>query len=400
MFYDMIKLMEQQTEEALIKKSSARKLWLNGWAKEVLAALDGKKPVIYTTVYAFPMEILQAFDVVSFDFELACGLFGGMGMLESLLETAADNGMPADTCAFHRAAIGASYQDILPKPDLMITTSFFCDGKAKTNEILSLKYKTDVAFLYVPQEISIDSIRYVKSQLIQIVKKIESVTGQTFDMDRFKTVIESSNRARQEQLKILDLLKLSPAPWGGSDMFAYSISGQMFDGSELKEKINQSFVTEMTTRHEKGTSHPERHRIYWMAWFPTYQCNLNDVLKTNGVSVPVCESFRVNWDAIDPDDPFEGLAIKCLKNIYIGDNDRRMEDIERIVSEYRINGAILFATPACRHSKTAFRVISDRFARINVPFLLLDMEIGDPRQYQSEQTRTRIEGFVEMLNGH
>jgi len=398
MFRNMLTMMEQQTADALAKKTSARALWFNGWAKEVLAALEAKKPVIYTTAYAFPTEILRAFDVVTFDFELACGLFGSMGMLESALEAAADNGMPSDVCAFHRAAIGASFQGILPKPDLMVTTSFFCDGKAKTNEILARKYGTEVEYLYVPLEITADSIRYVKSQLMQIIKKIESKTGRKFDMDHFKEIIEISNRARESQLKILELQKLSPAPWGGSDMFAYSISGQMFDGSPLKEKINQTFISEMTSRHENRKSHPERHRIYWMAWFPTYQSNLNELFKANQISIPICESFRVNWESIDPNDPFEGLALKCLKNIYIGDNGRRMENMDQVVSDYRINGAILFATPACRHSKTAFRVISEQFARLNVPFLLLDMEIGDPRQYQSEQTRTRIEGFVEMLN--
>jgi benzoyl-CoA reductase/2-hydroxyglutaryl-CoA dehydratase subunit BcrC/BadD/HgdB len=59
---------------------------------------------------------------------------------------------------------------------------------------------------------------------------------------------------------------------------------------------------------------------------------------------------------------------------------------------------MLFATPACRVSKTTHRILRDRTMELGVPFLTLDMDISDPRGYSPEQIRTRLEEFVEILD--
>ena len=38
-------------------------------------------------------------------------------------------------------------------------------------------------------------------------------------------------------------------------------------------------------------------------------------------------------------------------------------------------------------------------ARHGIPFLMLDIDISDPRGYSEEQIKTRVEGFVEVLSG-
>jgi len=114
--------------------------------------------------------------------------------------------------------------------------------------------------------------------------------------------------------------------------------------------------------------------------------------------VPLCETFRVFWDEIDEENPFEGLALKCLKNPLVGTGARRTEDLPSIVDDYAIDGAILFATPACRHSNSAHRVLRDRLSELGAPLLTLDMDIGDPRGYSPEWTRARLEEFIEILD--
>ena len=142
----------------------------------------------------------------------------------------------------------------------------------------------------------------------------------------------------------------------------------------------------------------ERYRVYWLAWLPTYPSNLFDVLDEHQVSVPLCETFRVYWDEIDEENPFQGLALKCLRNPFVGPGARRTDGLETIAAEYAIDGAILFATPSCRHSKSAHRLLRDRTTELGVPLLTLDMDISDPRGYSPEQIRTRVEEFVEILD--
>ena len=73
--------------------------------------------------------------------------------------------------------------------------------------------------------------------------------------------------------------------------------------------------------------------------------------------------------------------------------------MKNVVQGYGIDGALLFATPACRHSNSAHMLLKDTFAELDIPFLMLDMDISDPRGYQPEQLKTRLEGFIEVMDG-
>lgn len=398
MYEDMMRAMERQTGEAFRETGGARSLWMNEWAKLVLRAFDPDQKVVYVSAYAFPLELTAAFDVVPFDFELASGMIGSTQMGVPTMLEAEEGGYSQDICSFHRIAVGASHLDYFPKPDLLLTTSFYCDGKAKTNELLSNLYEKEAMLLQVPAEISSDAVRYVERQLRQMANRIAAVAGQPLDEDRLKEAVRSSNRARRSQQKMLGLLKHRPAPWGGFQLISFSINAQWFDGTALKERLNSEFVRELEQTIEAAEAGAERHRIYWFAWLPTYPSNLFEVLEEHQVSVPLCETFRVFWDEIDEERPFEGLALKCLKNPFVGAGTRRTEDLESITLEYAIDGAMLFATPACRVSKTAHRILRDQMMKLGAPLLTLDMDISDPRGYSPEQTRARLEEFVEILD--
>ena len=396
MLTTMLQGMEQQTSVAR-EKGSLRALWLHEWARLLLKAYEPGCKVVYVSAYAFPMEILAAFDVVPFDFELTSGLMAVMGMAVPLMEEAENRGYSMDVCAFHRTALGASYRDEFPKPDILITTSYFCDGKAKTNEILAILQGRQSLLLQVPAAVNRESLRYVEKQLRDIVKRIGEVVGQRPDEDRLKAAVRSSNKATQSQRVMLELLKHQPAPWGGRDLISFSINSQLFSGSAIKEQLNAAFARDMQRAVAGAQLPPEKHRIYLFAWIPAYHTNVFEILSDRQVCIPLCETFRIHWDEIDEDNPFEGLALKCLRNPFVGPGTRRTEGLDKIMDDYHLEGAILFATPACKQANAAYALLRDAVARCGRPFLMLDMDIGDPRNYSAGQTRTRLEAFVELL---
>jgi benzoyl-CoA reductase/2-hydroxyglutaryl-CoA dehydratase subunit BcrC/BadD/HgdB len=397
MFKTMLQMMEQQAMSTLEQKESPGALWFQEWAKLFLKAYEPGQKVIYTSVYAFPSELLTAFDVVPFDFEVAGAMIASTDMGVPTMREAEDRGYAMDVCSFHRTPVGAFHNNYFPEPDLLLTTSYYCDQKAKMNEILSLLYGKETFLLYAPSEINKASIGYVEKQLRQIADKLCDITGKKLDEDRLKEAIRSSNRARRSHLKLLDLLKHRPAPWGGGELIGFSINGLMFMGSEVKERLNKAFARQLERRIESGKLWPEKHRLYWFAWLPVYEAGLFDMLKEKEVSVPLCETFRVYWDEIDEDHPFEGLAMKCLQNPFVGSVTRRTEGLDEIAEEYGIDGALLFATPACRHANGAYRFLKDSVAKHGLPFLMLDIDISDPRGHSEEQMKTRLEGFIELM---
>ncbi len=393
-----LEMMQSETASVLSEKEDAPALWLNEWAKLFLKAYEQEKKVVFTSVYAFPMELIAAFDVVPFDFEVAASMIASTEMGVPTICESENRGYSKDICSFHRTALGAYFHDDLPSPDILLTTSYFCDGKVKTNEILASLFGMKPFLLYVPSEINRDSVSYVEKQLRQVVEELARITGQKFDEDRLREAVRWANRARRAHLQLLELLKHKPAPWGGRQLIAYSINSLMFNGTGILERLNSAFVRRLEDRIKNGKLRPEKHRLYWFAWLPTYRSNLYDVLKEHEVSVPLCETFRMYWDEIDEDHPFEGLALKCLKNPFIGQIAGRTAGLEKLVDDYSIDGALLFATPACRHANGAYRLLKEAVAKLGVPFLMLDMDISDPRGYSEEQAKTRLEGFIEVLN--
>ncbi len=391
--------MKRRAQNVLAKKEDAGARWSSAWADLLLEAFEGKKPVVYSSFYSFPTEILHAAGVVPFDFELASSMLGFLDVNGDLLAEAENRGFSTDICSVHRASLGSYLRGYLPKPDLLVTTSFYCGGKAKTNEVFSRITGVPASFLWVPQEITSESVRYVEKQLRQIAGRIAELTGRPFDEDRLVEAARHSNRALDAQRELLSLLAHRPAPWGGDQLFNYSFFSHMYDGSPIQADIHRGFVSKLRARIEAGKLREERHRAFWYAWAPAYKNTIFDTLTRHGVSVPVCETFLIHWDPIDETRPFEGLALKCLRNPFIGRVDRRIGLLDTVVDEFGIDSAILLATPACRHSKGNWAIMREACSRRGIPLLVLDVDMADPRTWADEQTQGRLEGFVEMLDG-
>jgi benzoyl-CoA reductase/2-hydroxyglutaryl-CoA dehydratase subunit BcrC/BadD/HgdB len=391
--------MKRRADGTPPEKRDARVRWNEAWADFFLRAYEGDKPVVYTSVYSFPMEILAACDVAAFDFELGSSMLGFLDADGTLPAEAEDHGFSADLCSVHRASLGSYLKGHFPRPDLTISTSFYCGGKARTSEIMSLMSSVPSFLLSVPQEITRESVDYVKGQLREAADLVAGLTGRPFDKDRLGQAVSHSNRARAAQLELLSMLAHRPAPWGGDQLFNYSFFSHIYDGTEALAGIHEGYVDMLRERIDAGRLRPEHSRVFWYAWAPAYRTTIFETLKRHGVSVPVCETFLVHWEEIDEHDPFEGLALKCLKNPFIGRVRRRTDLLDGVVDRFGIDGAILMATPACRHSKGNWAIMKDECARHGIPLLVLDVDMADPRTYAEEQTRTRLEGFIEMMDG-
>jgi benzoyl-CoA reductase/2-hydroxyglutaryl-CoA dehydratase subunit BcrC/BadD/HgdB len=398
MLKTMLQGMRDMAQTGLNDRKSFLGLWYREWADLFLQAFEPGRKVVYTSIYAFPMEILASFDVVPFDFEIAGSLLAIANLGTPLMTTAEERGYSQDICSFHRASLGACFTSCLPAPDLLLTTSFYCDGKAKTNDILARLWGRESFLLDTPHVITKESVGYVERQLKEAARRIGAVSGRRLDEDRLKEAVKSSNRSRRLQLEILETMKSRPVAVKGYDFIAYSINGQLFSGRPTREMLDAQLLEDMRQRLGSGRLKPERHRLSWFAWIPVYQSTLFDLLKEHQVSVAACETSRVYWDEIDEDHPFEGLALKCLKNPFVGPTSRRLEGLRETVRDHGIDGALLFATPACRVSKSAHMLLKEAFSNLGVPFLTLDMDIADQRGYLPEGIRTRLEGFIEVLD--
>ncbi|MBU0516903.1 MAG: 2-hydroxyacyl-CoA dehydratase family protein [Proteobacteria bacterium] len=371
--------------------------------KELLSmfcrAFDADTTTVYASGYAFPMELIWAFDVVPFDLEIACNNLPQVivGSGSSLMTPAENDGYSRSICSFHRLIIGCLVQDILPRADLYLTSSYYCHGKAKVNEIVADHFEGESILFDVPHEISDSSIKYVAGQLRSIAARLEDVSGQKLDMDRLQEAIGSSNRARSSLVQMNELMKAGPAPYDGVKACLLGLAGAMFWGSPIREEIHRLIIDEIKERIEAGTARPESHRVLWYPWVPVQTTNFFKILKANQVSVVMVEAARVWWSELDEDNPFEALALKALQNHHVGTSDGRIEALQNIAEEYDVDGVIHFSTPACYHENASFRLVSDALRARGIPLLDLEADMSDERNYSPSKTETKLNAFVELL---
>ena len=386
-------------EKKLEKKPSGWDLFSKEMVSTFLRAFDESSKVVWVSCYTFPMELLWAFDVIPFDFEIACNILPAAisGNGSSIMINAEKEGYSRDICSFYRLVLGAHFQGILPKGDLFLTSSNYCNGKSKTNEILASYQGKESILFDLPNEISSSSIKYVTSQLKEISSKLENLTGGKLDLDRLKEAIRWSNRARSSYQEVNQLMKTKPCPWDGYKACLLGISGCLFWGSPLREEINQMLLREMKERINSGKALPEDYRILWFPWVPVQQTNIFTTLRENKINVVMVEAARVYWSEIDENDPFEGLALKALQDPHLGKADKRVKAIVELAKEYDVDGVIHFSTPACRHENGSTRLVRDALRNEGIAFLNLDGDMTDERSYFPKQTMTELSTFLEIL---
>ena len=105
----------------------------------------------------------------------------------------------------------------------------------------------------------------------------------------------------------------------------------------------------------------------------------------------------VYWNELDIRKPWESLALKLIDHPWVGGVDKRLNNIRRMVEDYNADGVIHFSHWGCRQSNGAVRLIRDTVAEYGIPFLDLDGDCIDERNYSKGQYLTRLEGFMEIM---
>ncbi|MDD5312780.1 MAG: 2-hydroxyacyl-CoA dehydratase family protein [Dehalococcoidia bacterium] len=357
--------------------------------------------VVWASFYSFPMELLAAFDVAPFDYEIATNLLPMMDAdgCVNIMSKAEEEGYSTDLCSFHRLAMGCQMLGYMPKAELLLSSSYFCDGKAKLNQVIANYHGREAITLDVPNRIDKESIAYVSRQLQGIAGRLEKVAGHKLDHDRLRECIRAFNRAKNAYGRLAEVQKIKPFPWNGAVAVNMSIFGNLMAGKQIQERLYQDLVDECSAKLAGGRLTPEKYRVLWLAWFPEQPTNINEIFKKSGVSIVMGELERIFWDEIDEKNPWEGMALWCLKNPYVGPIEQRMAGIIQMVDEYDVDGVIHFSADACRHSCAAHRMIADELQKKNIPFIVLEGDMSDKRKYSEERSRLLLESFVDVMSG-
>ncbi|MDD5312797.1 MAG: 2-hydroxyacyl-CoA dehydratase family protein [Dehalococcoidia bacterium] len=368
-------------------------------ADTVLEAFKPDSRVVWVSWLNFPMELLAAFDVATFDPELGPGLVCTLEADRSMevMSEAEQGGFSIDLCSAHRLALGCQLKGYMPKADILLGHSYFCDGSARVNRLLAQYHGKEAVTLDMPFGMDKKAVVYVAGQLQYVARKIEEATGARLDMDKLRESIRASNRARRALNELAELQKDRPVSWNGTGTVAMSLFQHIKAGKPVQEQIYRELIDECRNNLESGALKPENYRVLWLAWYPAQPFVTYEVFKKNGVKIVMGEQTRAFWEEIDENNPWESLAMRDFKSPYAGPIEQRLEGIMKIIDEYHIDGVVHFSHDACRHTCAAHRMIGDAVQKRGVPFLALEGDISDKRKYSEDRTRLLLESFIDVM---
>lgn len=397
--FDDVAASIESTVQADPDAVSARKRFVLEVAKLGNSLVSGTERVAWCGVLA-PFDLLGAMGVRSCFVEFVGGWLASMGGVEPMLAAAEQAGMSTDCCSYHRSVVGAALQGMMPEPAFLIATSTPCSAGVATMEMLAGHFGKDLFVVHVPHRNDDAAVSYLADQYREMADFVADQTGEPYDPDQVRRVMTNTNRVRKLLVEVFELAKGVPTPARQRDLVNFGIIMPLFGGSQGAVEVAKAYRDELARKVETRVPgvRGERVRLMWLQNRIQFKNPIDEMLAESlGAAVVFDELNQINWDPIDPDDPFEGLARRTLSVSLTGPVENRIKVLQRQARAYKVDGAINPCHWGCRQGAGVRGLIERGLREIDVPVLNLEVDCVDPRQFSEGQVKTRLEAFVEMI---
>jgi benzoyl-CoA reductase/2-hydroxyglutaryl-CoA dehydratase subunit BcrC/BadD/HgdB len=368
------------------------------------ASLELFKPgaIVPWVSYLFPTELLSSYGITPMIPEIGSATLTGSDLRDQVETATARMHLARDVCSYHRVALAAVENDMLPPPTMCLGTTPLCLGKECLLEMLALRYDVPFREIRVPLppdegEATPEVVADVAEQLRALHDDIGRWTGRKPNL---KKTMELSNRASAAWGHIMEERLAGRLEMNGRRTFATVFLGQLLWGTEAGAKDFERLLTERGRRDLMAPSSAdggEVKRLLWLHTVPHHDRTLFELMEKQGAVVILEEMGQMHVETIDPNDPFPGLAKRLTDNTLWGTSARRARLNVALAKQLKVDGAVHFNHWGCRHGLGSAPVVRAAFVKAGIPFLAIDGDAlarGGPNQEKSLQA---MESFLELL---
>jgi len=187
---------------------------------------------------------------------------------------------------------------------------------------------------------------------------------------------------------------------GGRDSASDIFPLVIMQGTEEAIRFYEELLEEVKKKVAKaeGTIENEKFRLLFDGIWLWHAFDLIKYFEDRG-AVFVYEPYSEAWSyRLDASKPLESLARKILAVGLNVDIDLRIKRFLESIKEFQIDGAVLFSNRSCKSWSAPQLVTADVLSKeFNIPHLLFEADMADPRQYAEAQVKNRIDAFLEVL---
>ena len=243
-------------------------------------------------------------------------------------------------------------------------------------------------------------------EIAMFAKKVEEFTGVKLTVENLKKSIHIVNEKRKALGRVYNARKNKTLPISGRDsLLMMQIS--FFDDPERCATMCNKLADELEDRIKNGVSVFEKgaKRILITGTpmaIPNWK--LHHIVESLGAAV-VCEEMctgtryfenEVKENCSSLEEAYLELAKRYMKNncACFTPNEGRIDDIKRLAREYKADGVIDVNLKFCTIYDTEGYFVEKELKSVGIKCLGIETDYDDG---DSEQLKTRIEAFLEML---
>jgi len=406
-----------------IELLGVRKL-LRAWLLElldmVLAKEEGKKVVYYgypsiqgpgmAIKVAAPEEVYCACPDT-----ILCHTLGQIfNKLTPVLEAGEENGLPPGhaLCSLQQIRNGGLAKGIIPVPDLVTGSSYYCDMGSKADELLQERYGHRAVYVdgsmdsrwgeypgYLPQR-----VEFLGAQLNKLFDTVKEVLGVEVTREAWDKAMSISRQFFHAIGQLTRLMTADPIPISAVEVSLALQLGGASTGRAMTEgpEAVSILCEEVEKRVEQGVGVVEKGAprvLNFSASFsdPSIIHMMEDAglaMSATLLTVPPPKAPRPSTYTTLGEIRAEGeMTIGMYHSSF--SLAKRFEDA---VKTLNVDGVLWSYLYNCRPSALLSHALKKWVEETTgVPTLSLEMDIYDSRNYSAAALRTRVEAFAEML---
>jgi len=405
-----------------VELMGVRKL-LGVWLKElidlVLAKDEGKK-VAY---YGFPTIMGPGMAIAISSEEIYCAcpdvvLCHTMGQifnkLTPILEAGEENGLPPGhgLCSLQQIRVGGLAKGIIPIPDMVFCSSYFCDMGSKADELLHQRYGYPTVYVdgsmdsrwgeypdYLPQR-----VKFLGAQLNKLFGRVKEILGVEVTQDAWDKGNSISRELYSKIGRLSRFMEADPVPISAAErelsafLFSGSTGRARIEGPKALDILNQ----EVKEKVDKGIGVVEKGAPRVMTLYEHFSdASITRMIENAGLAI----SATV-WGP-PPKPKAEETTLTDLNEI-IAAREMRLGVYHSAtgfakrtvlsVEASNVDGVIYNYLYNCRPIALTAHLTKEWVEEnTRIPTLSLEFDLYDSRSYSAGALRTRVETFAEML---
>jgi len=396
--------------ERLASAARMKELMLRHFQAGWRAGSEAKK-VAYVTSGA-PVEFLHAMDVVPVYPEnhgAVCGVARAGG---ALCQAAEERGYRRDLCSYWKIDWGArtaaekSPIGGLPPPDFLVCANNICGTVVKWYEGLARFYRIPLILLDMPFRHGGGepaARAYVRAQFRALPAELSRLTGKAWAEERFREAVALSREASALWDECLAANSARPSPASAADHF--TLMGPIVTMRGTREAVDfyETLRNELRGRasRREGAVEPERIRLLWDNLPVWHQLKPLTAFLAGHGAVLVGATYTHAWTERpeESDDPLGSLA-DAYARVWLNSGLEHRENVIRtIAGSLSADGIVFHSNRSCKPYSFGQEEIAARLKEDGIPCIVIEGDMADERDFAEAGWRTRLEAFLETIDG-